>query len=149
MQVRLLGSGVELLRSGFKAKSNLFEYVLAGETIPEQVRKDIKLKVNGGYTLTMAFEGEPLPCTQCEVTSHTTMGCPVIAAKREKAKCYLCGKEGHIQIACPQRTPPSCHACGEHGHFKGWCPVLSVKGKATWPSNARSTTGGWKQEAAT
>ena len=88
MQVRLLGSGVELLRSGFKAKSNLFEYVLAG--IPEQVRKDIKMKVNGGYTLTMAFlEGEPLPCTQCEVTSHTTMGCPVIAAKREKAKQVL------------------------------------------------------------
>ena len=124
MKVRLLGTGTKLLRADFKGKSNLFEFVLEGSVIPEALRKDIMLKTLGGFSLMMSFDGEPMPCVQCGVNTHTTKSCPVLEGKREKEKCWVCGKEGHIQIACPQRKNPRCHACGEEGHLKAWCPKV-------------------------
>uniref|UniRef100_A0A8C0EWS0 CCHC-type domain-containing protein n=1 Tax=Bubo bubo TaxID=30461 RepID=A0A8C0EWS0_BUBBB len=51
---------------------------------------------------------------------------------RNSGKCFGCGKQGHMKVACPNRTSPgkqlvnilpgtNCNKCGKLGHFAKQC----------------------------
>ena len=135
------------MKADYKGKSNLFEFVLEGAVIPDALRKDIMLKTLGGFSLMMAFDGEPMPCVQCGANSHTTKSCE---EGKRKMLC-ICGKEGHIQIACALRENPRCHASGERKAPKS---LLVPQGGVFQMSRARSygqalqgcSEGSWSKE---
>jgi hypothetical protein len=123
MQARLMGTGVQLLEGRFQGKTNLFEFKLAGTTIPETLRQDTTLHV-GPVVMNMAISREPLPCQECGVLTHTKRTCPQQRKRREEQKCFECGEEGHRAIVCPVRPAPVCYACSKPGHFKAMCPSI-------------------------
>ncbi len=103
---------------------NLLELQIAGDSLPDSLRSNPRLAVEGHDPLLLVIAGEPAPCSRCATSDHTPATCPVAAAEREARRCLLCGKPGHMRVSCPAKLRPKCHACGEEGHFKSRCPKV-------------------------
>ena len=45
----------------------------------------------------------------------------------QAARCFACGKQGHVAAACPNPSKKTaCHLCGGEGHKAHRCAILPI-----------------------
>lgn len=138
----------------YRLKSNLRKKGMSGEIIKEIVRKErrkeeTKYKKETNKNKKVCFhcrepghhiancpllsndveQGTDI-CFKCGSTEHKVDGCSSKINDFPFAKCFICGKQGHLSRNCPNNKKGlypyggCCKQCGKTDHLKKNCPEL-------------------------